>query len=323
MRLLKEIRNLLDSYHVKSGIYHYYRGEYGPAAEFFRKALDVDEDLTASDRRVARYYLTMTHTDSARAQENKGDADAAIAAYDHAIEVSPGYPDIRFRFGSLLERVGRHADAVEQYRKAIEINGKYLDAWVSLGFCLLRLERRDESADAFREACTIKLDRTRRPFERGIEMLGAARDVEAAQCFHDAFVFVPKLFEERHRTALARLQQEEYEDALREIDGAIELNPGYPDLYNFRGIALCELGREDEAIEAFTHASSLNSRFMVPRLNLAFALLRAERFKDAESQLESILADDPTEPAARAKLEELQSGRTPDKRRGSNRGMVR
>lgn len=323
MRLLKEIRNLLDSYHVKSGIYHYYRGEYGPAAEFFRKALDVDEDLTVSDRRVARYYLTMTFTDSARSREVNGDAEAAIEAYNSAIEVSPGYPDIRFRLGSLLERVDRHDEAIEQYRKAIETNPKYLDAWVSMGFCLLQLGRHDDSGDAFRNACEIKLDCTRRPFERGLEMLGEARDDEAARCFHDAFVFVPKLFEERHRTALARLQQEEYEEALVDLDRAIELNPGYPDLYNFRGIALCELGREDEAIETFTHASSLNPKFMVPRLNLAFALLRGERIKEAEAQLEAILADDPTEPAARAKLEEIQSGRAPDKRRGSNRGMVR
>ena len=79
MRLLSEIRNLLDNYHVKSGIYHYYRGEYGPAADFFRKALDGGEDLTGSDRRSARYYLTMTLTESAERREAKTVQRRAVA----------------------------------------------------------------------------------------------------------------------------------------------------------------------------------------------------------------------------------------------------
>ena len=31
MRLLKEIQNLMGNYHLKSGVYHYYRNEYPPA----------------------------------------------------------------------------------------------------------------------------------------------------------------------------------------------------------------------------------------------------------------------------------------------------
>ena len=32
MRLLKEVHNLMGNYHLKSGIYHYYRTEYKPKA---------------------------------------------------------------------------------------------------------------------------------------------------------------------------------------------------------------------------------------------------------------------------------------------------
>ena len=35
MRLLKEVRNLTGNYHVKSGMFHYFRGEYRQAEEFF------------------------------------------------------------------------------------------------------------------------------------------------------------------------------------------------------------------------------------------------------------------------------------------------
>ena len=322
MRLLKENRNLLDNYHVKSGIYHYYRGEFGPAVDFFRKALD-GEELTSSDRRIARYYLTMTLTESAERREEKSEFAEAILEYVHAVEVSPTYPDIRLRYGVLLEKVGRLEEAAEQYRKAIEINRSFLDAWIALGFTLLKSGLRDQAADAFRSACELKLDRTRAPFEAGLEALVRADDEESTKRLHQAFLYVPEVFEQRHRAALARLKAEEYEEALVELDAAIDLNPLYPDLYNFKGIALAELGRVDEALEAFEASSRLTPKFMVPRLNHAFALLRAGRFKEAETELEAILEDDPTEPAARAKLEELQSGARPEKRRNPTRGGTR
>lgn len=323
MRLLKEIRNLLDNYHVKSGIYHYYRGEFGPAVDFFRKALDADEDLAVSDRRIARYYLTMTLMESAERREVKGELEEAVGEYTRAVEVSPTYPDIRLRFGKVLERMGRHEDAIRQYRKAIENNRRYRDAWVSLGFCLLRVQRRDEAAEAFGNACDLELDRIRHPFEGGVAALRDCDDLEAEARFHDAFVFVPQLFEQRYVAALAHLKAEDHESALVALDSALELNPRYPDLYNFRGIALCELGRTEEGVESFRRSAALSPKFVVPRLNLAFALLRMGDFKEAESELERILEDDPTEPAARAKLDELRSGGRSDKRRTASRGGAR
>jgi len=323
MRLLKEIRNLLDNYHVKSGIYHYYRGEFGPAVDFFRKALESGEELAPSDRRIARYYLTMTLTESAERREERGEADEAAAEYDRAVEVSPSYPDIRLRYGTLLERIGRIDDAVAQYRAAVEHNRTYLEAWVALGFALLRCGRRDESADAFRSACELKLGRTRDPFEAGIAALSRDDDADAARRFHEAFRYVPEIFSQRFRAALARLKAEDYPGALAELDASIELNPAYPDLFNFKGIALCEMGLVDDALAAFEEARRLNPKFLIPRLNHAFAQLRAGRFKEAEDEFEAILEDDPTEPAARAKLRELQSGARPEKRRSAGRGGSR
>ena len=58
MRLLKEVRNLIGNYHLKSGIYHYYRNEFKQAVDFFRRALKDEPNLSDSDRRIARYYLT-------------------------------------------------------------------------------------------------------------------------------------------------------------------------------------------------------------------------------------------------------------------------
>ena len=49
----------------------------------------------------------------------------------------------------------------------------------------------------------------------------------------------------------------------------------------------------------------------------------AGEIKEAETVLEQILDEDPDEPAASAKLEEIRSGRTPDVRRPVSRSSSR
>jgi tetratricopeptide (TPR) repeat protein len=322
MRLLKEIRNLMGNYHVKSGIYHYYRNEFKQAVEFFGKALSDEPSMTDSDRRTARYYLTMTFMTSAERQEENGDLEAATHDYEQAIRVSPTYPDLRYRFGRVLERLERIDDAIEQFRRAVSCQKTYLEAQVALAFCLLRAERGEEAAEAMRRALELRVQRIREPFDQAMELLAHGGDrAETEQLFQVAFLSEPQKFEEHFRSALEHLKAERYEDALAELDRSVELNPRYPDLHNFRGVALCELDRLDEGIEAFRDATAMKPEWRIPWLNLAFALLRGGRAKEAEAELEAILERDPTEPAAMAKLEELQTGRAPERRRSTARGV--
>lgn len=323
MRLLKEVRNLMHNYHVKSGVYHYYRSEYSQAVEFLRKALKDEEGLSIADRRSARHYLTLALIDSAARLEAKGDLEEGVAQLRRASEVSPGFPDIRQRLGGLLERVGRPDEAADEYRAAIECNEDYLDARVSLGFCLLRSKRHEEAADAFREAQRVKTRQIELPCTKGIDALAAGNAEEAETFLHEAFLAMPRLSQVFLQKALDLLADDEHEKSLAELDAALELNPRFPDLHNFRGVVLCELDRIDEALEAFRCSTALNPRYTVPRLNLAFAMLRAGRYKEAEAELESILDLDPSEPAAIAQLEELRSGRLPEKRRPVSRGNAR
>ena len=71
MRLLKEVRNLIGNYHVKSGVYHYYRNEYRQAIEFLRRAFRDEDSLTDGDRRNARHYLTLSFMDLAQKLERE------------------------------------------------------------------------------------------------------------------------------------------------------------------------------------------------------------------------------------------------------------
>jgi tetratricopeptide (TPR) repeat protein len=323
MRLLEEIRSLMGNYHVKSGIYHYYRSEFKQAVDFFRKALRDEPNLTEADRRTARYYLTQTFIDSAERLEAKSELDAAARDYARAAEVSPDYPDIRFRLGRVLEDLGRTDEAIEEYRRAIACSEDYLAARTALAFCLLRAGRDEDAAIAFDQALELKIRKVRGPYEKGLRRLREGMTAEAEEFFRETFLASPDRFAEQYRAALDSLKGGDYEKALERLDQAIVLSPKFADLHNSRGITLCELGRLDEGIAAFRRSATLNPDYLVPKLNLAFAQLRAGQFKDAEAQLESVLAQDPSQGAAAAKLEELRTGRATEARRSVPRGGTR
>jgi tetratricopeptide (TPR) repeat protein len=323
MRLLEEIRSLMGNYHVKSGIYHYHRSEFKQAVDFFRKALRDEPNLTEGDLRTARYYLTQTFVDSAEKLETKGDLEAAARDYARAAEVSPDFPDIRYRLGRVLEQLDRGEEAIEEYRRAIACSEPYLAARIALAFCLLRAGRDDEAATAFDEALALRIERIREPFEKGIRRLREGMRAEAEEFFRETFHSSPERFADLVRVSLDFLKAAEYEKALAALDEAIALSPKFADLHNSRGIALAELGRLDEGIAAFRRSASLNPDYMVPKLNLAFAQLRAGQFKEAESQLEAVLEQDPNQTAASAKLEELRTGRAAETRRATPRGSAR
>jgi len=313
----------MGSYHVKSGIYHYYRNEFKQAVDFFTKALKDEPTLGESDRRAARYYLTQTYIQSAEKLAGAGDLEGAARDYERASEVSPEFPDIRFNLGRTYEALGRTDDAIDEYRRAIASNASYDHAHTALAFCLMRAGRDEAAAEAFAAVLALRMRRLSDPYEKGLQRLREGMASEAEEFFREAFLSAPNKFEGHYRASLKALKAESFEKALEELDEAIALGPKYGDLHNFRGVALCELGRVEDGIAAFRRAITLNSDFIYAKLNLAFAHLRVGQFKDAEHVLESVLLQDPTQGVASAKLEELRTGKVADLRRPNPRGAAR
>ena len=112
MRLLKEIRSVLGNYHLKSGIYHFYRGEYKQAIEFLARARSSADPLTESDAGMAHYYLTEAHLSAAEEAHAEGDMARQITELRAAVAIDPSFPDILFRLARALERAGAGLERV-------------------------------------------------------------------------------------------------------------------------------------------------------------------------------------------------------------------
>ena len=89
------------------------------------------------------------------------------------------------------------------------------------------------------------------------------------------------------------MEQQNYDDAIRHHQRAVELVPEYAASYNNLGVALRAAGRLDEAIASYRKAIELKPDFASASYNLANALLAQGRTSDSEASFRQALRDNP------------------------------
>jgi protein O-GlcNAc transferase len=98
----------------------------------------------------------------------------------------------------------------------------------------------------------------------------------------------------------------QYATAVKSLQRAIELDPGYMKAYDNLGLCYEALGRSDEAARSWEEAIRLNGEQQAkspwPALNLGLLLTRLDRLDEAEARFRESLASDPRFPQARYQL---------------------
>jgi Flp pilus assembly protein TadD len=86
-----------------------------------------------------------------------------------------------------------------------------------------------------------------------------------------------KLAEEHHRAGRTLLARDRWEEALVELDKALEIDPRLPAVWNARGYALMRSGRYAEAIAAFDKALEIDPSYANARTNREAASRRLKK----------------------------------------------
>lgn len=292
MRSLKAVREHFRTYHLKAGIFHFYRGEHGPAVEFLTRALEQD-DLNPADRRAALYYLVQTRIGAAERFEERGEMDRVIDEYGKALEVMPSYPDVQLRLGRALRSVGRSKEAITHFETALELNGNYVQAWVELG--LARLDARDSEAmqQAFSKAQECREKKARQELENAERAATEGRFDDARDIYRHVFQQDLSYFHELFRESLRYLRAERWEEAVEKLDEAAQLCPRFADVQNYLGVALAEQNLFDEALTALRRSVAINPDYLVAWLNLAYTAHATGRNTEASEALARVLEREP------------------------------
>ena len=251
-------------------------GRLQPAIEHYSRALALEPDHTAAllERANARVSLGRTRqalpdlerlirleTSAvsrialAAAYQQQGDLDAAMAAYQAALELDLPESEkarIHTAFGNSERSRGRFEPAIEHYRAALRLAPGAVDARLQLAAVLGHLGRLEEAASTYAEVVSVDPDNVAAWHGQITALLLRSRYHEARAQLEQARTRFPGEVSFTH--ALARLLAASPDPSLRDGARALELAEqaiAEPTLQRAETLAMsyAAAGRFDEAVQ--------------------------------------------------------------------------
>ena len=281
----------------------------------YKKALKIFEDLLARhggeedlDTTTVELFACESHVALSRQRLNAGRIEEAIDEMEKAVALKPDFADLRFSLGSLHVDASRFDEAKKHFEHALRINPLFFKAKINLARALFN------SGDGEQAAAIVKAAKDGCPnfykdnLDNLIQMLKMDEDRDAIeQAFHEILEDRPSSAQVRREIAIEAIQNGDYPEAIRELKKSLAVNPDYPDIHNYLGIAYGNSGMVDDSIEEFETALKINPYYMKARLNLALALYDQGRFVEVESHIERVLDVQPSNQLAKNLLAELEN----------------
>jgi tetratricopeptide (TPR) repeat protein len=209
-----------------------------------------------------------------RVEQEEGRPERAVEKFQRAAELEPRSSEAWRRAGSALEAIGRDAEAIPALRRAAELDPGYYSPYLTLGNLHFSAGRYSEAVEQYLIAARLAPDLPEAHANLGGALLAAEKEVEAER-------------------ALRRSLE------LRETSHAL----------NNLSVVLRYRGRDEEAAGVLARALQIGTDSARLRLNLANALRRTgrerearEHFQQAKRLARAALLRDPRNASARAQL---------------------
>jgi tetratricopeptide (TPR) repeat protein len=126
-----------------AGVMAYHNGQYEKALDLFKKALELDAEMTE-----AYNNLGLTYTEI-------NEEDKATEAFKKAIQLSPELAAAYNNLGYVFYRLGSYEEAIEMYNEAIGRSKDSSSAYTNLGNAYYKLDRNEEAIEAWKKALSL------------------------------------------------------------------------------------------------------------------------------------------------------------------------
>jgi len=259
--------------------------------------------------------------DQATQLHQAGDLEGAIRGYTSILEKYPDRIDVRSNLGAAYSGLGRYEEAIEQYKRALAVDSRndtirfnlslayYKAAWFSEASVeLTRFLTANPKSPQSLNATVILADCQVRigDYKKVIELLSPIADADSANrtvayLLGSALIgdnqiakgqeIIDRVFRDDD-SAEARLLMgsmlllaDEAQNALKEVQRAIELNPKLPSVQAWYGRVLMRLGDTEKARIAFKTELASNPNDFDANLYLGIILRQDKQLDEALTYL--------------------------------------
>jgi tetratricopeptide (TPR) repeat protein len=314
------------------------QGKLDEAAEAYRALIKLKPD----------YFEALANLGVVLARQSR--FEEAVASYQSALKLAPQSAPIRLNLGIAHYRAGQFEKAVEIFEPFLIERGDVVQARQLYGLSLVQLGRDEEGVKQLEQTLDAAPPDAAVLYQLGLAYmrLGKAGFRATLERLASFPAGLPAL---RLLQGQAFLRDQEYEQALEELQAAAKLEPNLPRLHYSLGVAYIKLGRNKDALAAFeaerkhqprdfstlyyvAYLQEAEGKIEEAKLTLAEALTLQSQSTEANSLLSKILskqgkeadalgpleqavAKDPTDPVKRYQLARLyrQLGRAADANR--------
>jgi tetratricopeptide (TPR) repeat protein len=182
----------------------------------------------------------------------------------HTIAITGRNPVLKNNLGSTLNSEHRVREAELYFRSAVLEAPGYVDAYTNLGINLLGQQKWTEALDALNQAIRLKPNNAAAIYQRAVALSQLNRVPEAIQGFQDALRYnlTPLFYVAVAHEYLGQLwlQTGQNQDALKELDTALAINPDLMEAHVNRALVLAALGRLQESSAELTRLRATNPK---------------------------------------------------------------
>jgi tetratricopeptide (TPR) repeat protein len=235
---------------------------------------------------------------------DRGRIDEAIAHYSRALEATPDSSQLNLNLANVLRKQGRIEEAVVLYERAVKADPDHVLANTNLGSAYRSLGRLDDAERHYRTALRGGPDKTAL-YNLANLLLSREEFAEAIDRYREALEIDANDPRVHNNLASALLASGDLDAAERHFRAAISISPKYYRAYNNFGLLMQQRGRLDDAIELHQIALRIDPDYAAAHGNLANALRASNEPEQALHHYRRALELDPDDVESRQGLREL------------------
>lgn len=220
---------------------------------------------------------------------SRDDYARALPFFEKAVETDATYAEAWYQAGFCYGILGKHSDALKASKQAAKLRPDWAETYVNIGASSYALGQFGPAMDAYRQAIRLGDEKADTQYALGLCLEKVNRPDEEILAYKRTLALNPGHANAMEKLGLAYMKQKRWNDAYKTFDD-LKIYKPEARTYNYIGESLFELGKTEDASEAFNTAVNYNPDLEKARYNLGRSYVKLGKTDMAQVQYEILKA---------------------------------